>query len=781
MAEALAPKTANVRDLLIRKTLTGDTTLAALIFLIILGFAFVGISKLNPPEAVPATAPAAEFSSGRAMEHLRVIAQAPHPVGSIAHDEVRDFILGRLTALELRPAVQATSVLEEGRGNLCTAATVENIIARVAGTGGAKALLLVSHYDSVPNGAGASDNGAAVAAMLETARALKAAPPLKNDIVFLFTDAEEVGLLGAKAFANEHPLAKNIGLVINFEARGTGGPSVMFETSSQNGWLIDEFARSAPHPVASSLSYELYRLLPNDTDLSVFKRAGYSALNLAYIDGASHYHTQLDSIEQIDERSLQHHGSYALALAQHFGNLDLENIRSQDSIYFDLFGASVIRYPVKWVTPLAAIAILSFLAVAVFGYRKRLLTVRGVAFGFAALSLSMFISGALVTLGWFIIRSFNPEYLTLPQGEIYDSKLYVIAFVGLTIATTTTLYIWFRTRSSIENLMAGALLWFVILTACTAVVLQGASYLFTWPLLFNTVALGFMLTSEKTDSRSAKTLLALSLCPIPCIILFAPMIHLVFTAMTVSMSGGVALILVLPLGILIPQLALVARPAKWALPVAAALVAVICITIAGTTSGYTAHHPKPNSLFYVMSADSGKATWASFDQTPDPWTSQFLSRPRRGPLSEYFPTGYQGFLQSEAAPVSAQPPEVLALADTRGDGSRTLRLRVASVRQAPLVSVFVFSDTEFQGAAVGDKRISRKLGNRWGLTYHALPKEGVEITLETPSSEPVKVIVMDMTYGLPELPGQSFKPRPANMMSTRPYGDSTIVSKSFSF
>src|SRR5262244_968287 len=109
----------------------------------------------------------------------------------------------------------------------------------------------------------------------------------------------------------------------------------MFETSPENGWLIKQFAKASPCPIANSLSYEIYRLLPNDTDFTVFKEAGMAGLNFAYIKGINYYHTELDNVEHIDRASLQHQGSYALSLARHFGDLNLERTRENNLVYFN--------------------------------------------------------------------------------------------------------------------------------------------------------------------------------------------------------------------------------------------------------------------------------------------------------------------------------------------------------------------------------------------------------------------------------------------------------------
>ena len=273
-------------------------TLATALF--IAAFAGFSLHQTNPPNVVPASAPPIEFSAERALKHLEIIARKPHPIGSLAHAEVRDYLLRELSAAGLKPEVQQTIGVNRDWGRMIQAGTVENIIGRLPGTAHTgKTLLLNAHYDSRSHSFGANDNGAAVAGLLETVRALRSGEPLKNDLIFLFTDGEEDALLGARAFASESAWVQDVGLVLNFEARGNSGPSIMFETSDENGWLIKEFAQAAPAPVVSnSLAYEIYKLLPNDTDLTVFKEAGWPGLNFAYINGQPHYHTQLDSLDK---------------------------------------------------------------------------------------------------------------------------------------------------------------------------------------------------------------------------------------------------------------------------------------------------------------------------------------------------------------------------------------------------------------------------------------------------------------------------------------------------
>ena len=225
--------------------LRSEMWLGAAALLVVGACALLALWQLNPPRSLDASAPPSEFSSGRALKHIEAIAARPRPIGSAAHAETRDYLLRELSSLGLTAEVQRASGVNRRTGSALSAATVENVLARLKGVTDGPAVLLVCHYDSVPAGPGASDDGSGVASLLETARALKTQTPLRNDVIFLFTDAEETGLLGAKAFAEEHAWVKEVGVVLNFEARGHTGQSIMFETSPDNRWLVEQFASAA--------------------------------------------------------------------------------------------------------------------------------------------------------------------------------------------------------------------------------------------------------------------------------------------------------------------------------------------------------------------------------------------------------------------------------------------------------------------------------------------------------------------------------------------------------
>lgn len=769
-------------------TATGAPASGLLSLIFIAVVVAVALYQLRLPAAVSSGAPVTEFSSGRALKHLQNIARDPRPIGSAGHTAAREYIVGELSGHGFATEVQTAAVTVPSRWPPFRAATVRNVLGRLKGSeAGGKAVLLVAHYDSVAQSRGAGDDGSGVAVLLETARALKAGGPLKNDVMLLLTDGEEIGLAGARAFVDQHPWAKDVGVVLNFEARGSGGQSLMFETSDDNKWLVQELSQAAPRPVANSLSYEIYKRLPNDTDLTVFKRAGFDALNFAFIEGIGRYHTPADTVENIDERSLQHHGSYALALARRFGAATYVRAREGNSVYFNLVGPTLIRYPASLVIPLAAAVLLAFAFVLFVGFRKRLLTLRGVIFGWLALLVSMVTTSALVWVSWVAIRSLHAGYESVPWGEPHNGGLYAVSFVALTVAVTAALYNWFRKKTSVYNLSAGALMWWMMLAAAVSVLMPGGSYLLTWPTLFMLV--GLAVSFVWGERRPVWRVAVLLVCAVPGILLGTPLITQLFTALTLNAAAAVVVLVVLLLGLLVPHLELMSAPGRWTLPSAALLVFFGFALCGLLTAGFDRNHPKPNGIIYALDADTGKAVWASADAEPDEWTSQFFpAGASRGMLDNFFRTG-RLFLTGEAPAAPLAAPAIALLSDEIKDGVRTLRMRVTSPRRAPLISLYTGEGSEVVGALVDGRAIPgadaanwAEAGLPWGMHYHALPEEGVELVLRLKPGQPLKIQAVDRTHDFRELTGASFRPRPEDMMPvSSAYGDSAFVTKSFTF
>jgi peptidase M28-like protein len=443
---------------------------------LVITFLFVAVCMLvaervnRPPAAVPETAPQTAFSAERAMKHVVAVAQRPHPIRSAEHDRVRDYLIEQLSSLGLEAQLQhATGV----GTRYPDAGRVQNILARMPGRqSGGPAVLLMAHYDSVEAGPGAADDGAGIAAILETIRSLRAGAPLVHDVIVLFTDGEESDLLGAAAFVREHPWAKDVAMALNFEARGTTGRSLMFETGPGNLDAL-RVLRTIPGVTAGSVFTTIYRTMPNDTDLSELALLGTPALNFAFGDGADRYHTWHDDVAHLNAGSLQHHGQQALALARAFADGPLPRPRTGDAVFFDLPAIGLVVYSEKWAIPLALFAVALTLVVIIRSHRESESHGRDVMIGAAATVGALVLSAAAAYLAGLILSRLHA---ILPWGGAPAwSPVYWAAVVMLSLAISTALYVALRRRYSVSGLHAGALVIWTLLSLAAAAIAPGSS------------------------------------------------------------------------------------------------------------------------------------------------------------------------------------------------------------------------------------------------------------------------------------------------------------------
>lgn len=439
-------------------------------WLIVIGFvaiSFYSISTPPPNEAVTSN----RFSATAAMQHIEVIAQEPHPMGTAEIAEVRGYILAELRQLGLDPELQPLQA-PDPFFNPGATVDVVNIIARVPGTGGETALALMAHYDTVPATPGANDNTASVATLLETARVLMADEPLANDVILLFTDGEEPApRFGAPAFVERHPDFADIGFVVNFETSGGSGPSMVVETSGAESWIIDEYSAAAERPVAFSFITEIVRAMGDiGTDFDSFRNAGIPGLHFAYMRGSPIYHTAADNVEAVSLRSVQHHGDNAVEIVRRFGNLDLEEAGTNTAaiVYFTLRPA-FITYPawVGWAV-LALAAGLVTMAI----HRRGLAPGRVLTAG--GRTLLGAIGASLVgTLLWVVVTMVRDTPSVL---EAYGFLL----IIGGVVAWLTNRTL--KGRDAQHSRDPITLVW-ILFGVLTIALLPGASYLFVWPAL----------------------------------------------------------------------------------------------------------------------------------------------------------------------------------------------------------------------------------------------------------------------------------------------------------
>ncbi len=713
----------------------------------------------RPTAALGEDAPEQAFSAARAMRHVRAIATRPHPAGSDANRAVRDYIVAELKALGCAPQVQRQAVhFAPGR-----ASTVENVLARVPGTASTGAIVLAGHYDSVAFGPGAADDTSAVAVLLETLRAVSAAPPLKNDLIFLFTDGEEsrkhggVGCRGAYAFVNHHPWAKDTALVLNFDASGTSGPSYMYETGPKHGWLIAQLAAADCAPVSNSWMYDFYSRMPLDSDFTRFRQRGIPGLNFAFIDGVRRYHTALDTPDNLNPVSVQHHGACALGLARHFGAMTLGELDGPDLVYFNTVGYRLAWYPRAWVWPLNALALLLLAGALAFGLWR------------GALAWPRIVHGAVGLLAWVILGAIAAAVILLAGFRFY--WIYVLdnsaslAGGGLLLGGAGYLY-WLRRAdrdTTGASTFAGALLLWAAACIGVSLVFPGASYLFVWPLLLGTAGL-FALCAQKGEEPHPAAAAVLLITAAPALLLLTGTLYGFYTGLRVFL-----LPLLIPAAMMI--LALAAPHLHFALgrlkrPLVPALaVPGLCLVALGLAwFEFSPERPKLNCVTYALDTDSGAAYWLSSDRRPDAWTAQFFAQETRAPIAEFVPeAGEKAYLKAPAPALDLPAPEIDVLDDHVEAGRRRVTLRVRSPRQAPVLALYAEDGTTVHGGAVEGQKLLPVEGP-WSLVYSIFPKEGITLELETDAGKPVTMRVVDKDYGLPTGPGIDFTPRPEWMI-----------------
>jgi hypothetical protein len=237
---------------------------------------------------------------------------------------------------------------------------------------------------------------------------------------------------------------------------------------------------------------------------------------------------------------------------------------------------------------------------------------------------------------------------------------------------------------------------------------------------------------------------------LPSVLLWPPIIHLIFLALRFDALTAIAVVLTLVMALLILPLRAFVKSGEWLFPQGAAACAVILLVLAMFTSRFDAMHPRSDHLFYAMNASTGKAVWASSDGRPDKYTSQFLTgNVKREPISEYLPWRRDPFLNSPAPLASLAAPDATVLEDSRTDNARTIKLRVKSARQSPQLNVLLDSDAVVSAAAVNGQQVkpSRSAADKqqWRLNYYGVPPEGIELSLTLNTTGPIKLYVVDQS------------------------------------
>ena len=721
------------------------------------------------------------FSAERASEILKELVGdgVPHPMGSAADSQVRGLIVKRLTALGY------TTELQTGLScnDFGACGTPTNIVATRGELTGKDAVMLAAHYDSVPAGPGASDDGVGVANLLEIARVLTVTPPPRHPIVLLVTDGEEAGLLGASLFTRDHPLAKRIWAAVNMDTRGVSGPSLMFETGTANAWLMRLYGRSTLEPITNSLCYVIYKTLPNNTDFTIFKAAAYQGFNLAFIGDVAYYHTPLDSFENASPTTMQHQGANALSALLALANASDLTPPAADSLFFDVLARWVLVWPIGFVLPAALAALALLLAAAVLLIRKGYMSLAHAGYGFLGALANVLLGGALGVAVLALLRFLGRlPPIQGPSWIAYPLAMHV-GFAALSLLTTTAIAAWFGRRAGFWGFWFGASMLVALLSLAIALIIPAAGYVDLLAAL--AAVLGFVPTAwalrqGRRPSQGAADfavlfpgLIALSL--------LVPLLLLLYPALGAPAWPIGTVTLCVTAAFLLPLLGNATRPARLRLTLVAAVATfgAICITVLLPT--YSQGWPQRVNVEYWLDADSGRAHW--YAQTASlrlpgamDETTKFDPVPR-----DRFP-GYplKGFF-GEAPVLKLAAPELTQIS-AESPGRMELLLR--SARGAPKAFVIFPASANIHDIEIATSAgpLHAKLQTlRNGSTVVLAPgmsQAGLHFWVNAPAA-PMTAQVFDESYDLPgELPdGHKLQlARPKNATSSQD-GDITVVQR----
>lgn len=755
-------------------------------FLLIVGLLYYSFFSLMPQNGSPSSVSETEFSTERALIPLKEITKAPHYIGTKDHTRVRNYLIGQLEELGLETQVQEGFVINPKWKSLDKP---KNIIAQIKGSENGKSLLLLSHYDSALTPSyGASDAGSGVVTILETLRAYKASGKKpKNDIIVLFTDAEEVGLDGARLFVNNHPLAKNVGIALNFEARGSGGPSNMIvETNGGNKNLIKAFMEAdVKFPVASSLMYSIYKMLPNDTDSTVLREgADIDGFFFAFIDDHYDYHTANDTYDNLDVNTLQHQGEYLLPLVHYFGDSDLNQLKSlEDHVYINLPFFKMISYPFTWVFPMLLIAIIIFTGLIIYGFRKRVLTRNGVVRGFIPFTLAIIFCGILGFYGWQLILFMYPQYQEIQHGFTYNGHTYISFFVLLSLSLLFGIYYKFSKRINVPNLLIAPLIFWILINIGVAIYLKGAAF-FIIPVFLGLLSLWILIRQDRPN------LILLTIIGSIAIFIFAPLVQFFPVGLGLKMLVGSCLFTALLFGILLPVIGF--YKLKKVLALLFVMVATLFFVKAHLSSNFSPDRQKPNSLVYYHDADNNKNYWATYDQELDDWTKEYLGDSPE-PASSYisYASGSKyakGYKFANVAPNKNIPVFKTVLhKDTIINKYKEVSFTIFPQRAVNQISLYTADESNFKSLSFNGQRFplnsslkntAQKIKSKELVRYYVSDKDSLVVSYKVSKNQKVSFTVLEYSYDLLNHPQFKINKR-ADYMMPKPFivTDAIIIKK----
>ncbi|MBA6257662.1 MULTISPECIES: M28 family peptidase [unclassified Colwellia] len=703
-------------------------------FMLILSLFYVMLKGMNPPTPNLQAAPN-EFSAYRAFDIVKnLVADGPRNSGSVGHQTAQTKIIDQLEYLGFEVRVQKTFNCRQ-----ITCMPITNIMTRIEGTESGPAVMLTAHYDTHPATLGVGDDTAGVASILEIARIIKLEKPFKNPVVLLFSDGEELGLIGADAFIKEDSWVKDIAAAINIEARGNQGQSLLFETSANNAWLASAYADADIKHSAFSLLYDIYQNMPNDTDLTLYKKEGMISLNFGLAEGRGHYHTELDNLENFSLGSLQHHGDNALAMLKVLANADLVNPPKGNAMYMDFFGGSMIVLSVAFAIPLSLLAFAIFIWASTRSIKAKDTSKKALVISLLVWPLLIAvatISGLILTkLVAIVAGAYNP-WDAFPT----PARIAIIVFTLLSVIFTLKIFV--KHINVTSMMLSNGIWWSVIATVC-AMFLPSSSIIFIFPALIS--ALLFILIQKKSKCYTEIYTVISTLVATLFFLKVALLIEVAFgfnLPLAYSFFWGLIFIGLTPLFIDKSY-----TKANKIINVLTFIILLASIGIASMVPPHSELRPQKVVLVHFEDMNEKTSNWIISD-TRNPLPKKYLTEAKfEEERAKIYPWSVSDrYQKADASGESA--PEFKLLSSEKTAKGRKLTVEFSTLRQADVGWFFLPRYPDFEKVIINGSKVPLEYqasspSKEWAVNVHNLKQAPVIIELYVSSLEPFEVMIMD--------------------------------------
>jgi hypothetical protein len=546
----------------------------------------------------------------------------------------------------------------------------------------------------------------------------------------------------------------------------------MFETSDGNAALIDVM-QEVESPTATSLAYEVYKRMPNDTDFTVFRAAGMAGLNFAFVGDVAHYHTPLDDLRHLDARTVQHQGASVWAVTRALANRELSDLHGDDAVYLDVWGLTLLSAPVSAVVPGSIVLLLGVLAMVAVLRRRAGLSWRALGWGMLAALGGIVVTAVAAMLTDRLIVGLaehpTPWYAN-PLPQRYALVVALVLVGGAWIVPVGR-------RAGVVATLVGVTLAWSGLGLAVALSIRGAA---PFALLPTMALLASLMLVAFVRPSAGRNVVVLGL---PTLVTGALWIPLgLGLEQTLGFAAAIAVVApwIMSLTAVAPDAVARSegRSLRWWHGLVGLLAWAAVVVVAARVEPYDEDHPRRLSVAHMTDATAG--------------TAQLLAHPAGEPLPEAIrkvasfgdPIDASTPLiraawSAPAEPSERPPPQLEVLEEQQGDGGRRVKIRLQSPRGADRIALLFPSGAAVRGMTVHDQTLApddlpAHFDGRQGLVVFGVPPQGVEVQLELGAAAPMQVELYDVSIQLTAAAQALADARPDWAVQSQ-WGDSAVM------